>query len=45
MKPYQKNKIIWNWRKRNGCAKFDLRNRNIILYDGGLFTIEKEIFS
>ena len=42
MKPYQKNKIIWNWRKRNGCAKFDLKNRDIILYDGGLFTIEKE---
>jgi len=29
--------------KRNGGASFDLDKRDIILYDGGLFAIEKEI--
>lgn len=38
-----KRKIIDNWIKRNGAANFDLKNRDIILYDGGLFSIEKEI--
>lgn len=31
------------WIKRNGCATFDFKNKDIILWDGGLFGIEKEI--
>jgi len=31
------------WIKRNGCASFDFKNKDIIFWDGGLFAIEKEI--
>jgi len=40
MKLSIKNKIIKKWIENNGCAGFDLKNRDIILYDGGLFYIE-----
>lgn len=37
-----KRKIIERWIERNGAADFDLKNKNIILYGDGLFSIEKE---
>jgi len=37
----QKRKIIDKWIWDNGAAKFDLKTRDIILCDGGLFSIEK----
>lgn len=42
MKKTNRQKIIEEWIKRNGCAGFDLKNKNIILYDGGLLSIEKK---
>jgi hypothetical protein len=30
------------WIKNNGACAFDHKNKNILLYDGGLFSIEKE---
>jgi len=33
-------KIIEKWIIKNGAASFDLKNRDIILHDGGLFSIE-----
>lgn len=42
MAKMNKQKIIEEWIKKNGCAGFDLKNRDIILYDGGLFSIEKK---
>lgn len=38
-----KQKIIKQWIQKHGAATFDLRDKNIILYDGGLFSIEKEV--
>lgn len=38
-----KRKIVDQWIQKNGAASFDLKNRDIILYDGGLFSIEKKI--
>ena len=38
-----KQEIIERWIQKHGAATFDLRNKNIILHDGGLFSIEKEI--
>ena len=35
-------KLLDEWIKKNGACGFDLKNRNILLYDGGLFSIEKE---
>lgn len=43
MKYFNKKEVIQKWKKRNGAADFDLKKRNIILYDGGLFAIEKKI--
>lgn len=40
MKKTNKKEIIKKWIENNGAAGFDLKNRNIILYDGGLFSIE-----
>ena len=34
--------VTQNWIIKNGACKFDLKNRDILLYDGGLFSIEKE---
>lgn len=34
--------IIEKWMQKHGCATFDLKGRNIILHDGGLFSIEKK---
>jgi len=38
-----KREIMQNWVTNHGAATFDLENRNIILHDGSLFSIEKEI--
>ncbi len=32
-----------SWARRKGGVDFDFENKNIILLDGGLFSIEKEI--
>ena len=34
--------VAEEWIRKNGACKFDFKNRDIILYDGGLFSIEKE---
>ena len=39
----QKRKLIDKWISRNGACQIDLKDKNIILYDGGLFSIEKKI--
>jgi len=38
-----KTQTIDNWIKNHGAANFDLKKRDIILYDGGLFSVEKKI--
>ena len=38
----QKQKIADEWIKHNGAADFDLKSRDIYLYDGGLFSVHKE---
>ncbi|MGV8152040.1 MAG: hypothetical protein ACP5OG_03090 [Candidatus Nanoarchaeia archaeon] len=38
-----KKKIVQNWIFNHGAAEFDLKKRDIILHDGGLFSIEKEV--
>jgi len=41
---YRTNKkIIENWIINHGAANFDLKKGDIILPDGGLFSIEKEV--
>ncbi len=35
-------KITQVWIEKNGACRFDLKNKDIHLYDGGLFSIEKE---
>lgn len=40
MNKKEKEKIVNEWINKNGAAEFDLKNRNIILYDGGLFSME-----
>lgn len=37
----EQKEIVENWIKNNGCANFDFKNKDIILYDGWLFSIEK----
>jgi hypothetical protein len=39
-KKVQKEMESWIW--KNGACSFDYKNRDIILHDGGLFSIEKE---
>ena len=36
-----KRKVIEKWIHDNGAADFDLSKKDIILFDGGLFCIEK----
>ena len=38
----QKRKIINKWVSNHGAAEFDLKSRDIIFFDGGLFSIEKK---
>jgi len=37
----QKKKIIEEWRVNHGAADFELKERNIVFNNGGLFSIEK----
>lgn len=37
-----KKKITEQWIRNNGACKFDLKEKTIKLYDGGLFSIESE---
>ena len=37
------NNTIQNWISKNGAASFNLKKQGILLHDGGLFSIEKEI--
>lgn len=38
-----KQEVIDRWIQKHGAATFDLKGKNIILHDGGLFSVEKEI--
>ena len=38
----EREKIAESWRQKHGCATFDIKGRNIILHDGGLFSIEQK---
>ena len=38
----QKKKIVNEWITKNGAATFDLKTKDIILHDGGLFAIENK---
>jgi len=35
-------KIMEEWIRKNGACSFDYKNKDIILHDGGLFSIEKK---
>jgi hypothetical protein len=37
-----KRKVVEKWIHDNGAADFDLKKKDVILFDGGLFCIEKE---
>jgi len=37
-----KKKIVEQWIKDNGAASFDFKKKDIWLWDGGLFSVEKE---
>jgi hypothetical protein len=39
----EKNKLVRKWIRENGAANFDFHNKNIILNDGLLFSIESKI--
>ena len=34
--------IMEDWIRKNGACSFDYKNKDIILHDGGLFSIEKK---
>jgi len=38
----KKEKIVKEWSEKNGCASFDLKNKSVDLFDGGLFAIESK---
>jgi len=39
----KKNKLIMaEWISKHGACKFDIKNEDVILHDGGLFSIENE---
>lgn len=35
-----KSKVVENWIKNHGACSIDLKNKDIILHDGGLFSID-----
>lgn len=37
-----KQKAFQKWLEKNGACNLDFKNRNIVLYDGGLFSIESK---
>ena len=42
MNSKSKKEIINKWIMKNGCVSFDLKNKDIIIHDGGLFPIESK---
>lgn len=42
MQNKERQKIIEEWINKNGACSIDLKNTDIILYDGGLFAIEEK---
>ena len=38
----EQEKIAEKWRQQHGGTTFDLKGRNILLHDGGLFSIEQK---
>lgn len=38
----RKYRVIKDWIMKNGASTFDLKNKDIILWDGGLFYIKEE---
>jgi hypothetical protein len=43
MKNIEKNKLVRQWIRDHGAVKFDFKDQDIILQDGLLFSIDKEI--
>jgi hypothetical protein len=43
MKTSEKNKLVRQWIREHGAVKFDFKEQDIILQDGLLFSIDKEI--
>jgi len=43
MKKEDKNKLVRQWIREHGAVKFDFKEQDIILQDGLLFSINKEI--
>lgn len=39
--PKYKQKIVKRWIEKNGASGFDFKNRDIIIWNGGLFYIDK----
>jgi len=39
----QKEKITEEWKLQHGAASFDIKEGNVILHDGGLFSIETKV--
>ena len=39
----ERNKVVRKWIRENGAVKFDFKNKDIILEDGLLFSVDKEI--
>jgi len=39
----EKEKVVKKWIHDNGAATFDLEERDILLHDGGLFSVEKKV--
>ena len=39
----KKQEVVQSWIEKNGCASFDLKNRQIIFHDGGGFSVDKRI--
>ncbi len=37
-----KKKIVKGWVEKNGCAKFNLKDKSVDFFDGGLFAIESK---
>lgn len=43
MNNQERNKLVRKWIRENGAVKFDFKNKDIILEDGLLFSVDKEI--
>lgn len=38
----EQQSLMEKWRRNNGACSFDYKNKDIILHDGGLFSIQKK---